>query len=234
LRFHAQTAGCSLTAQQPENNVVRTTLQALAAVLGGCQSLHTNSLDEALALPSENAARLALRTQQIIAHESGVASVIDPLGGSYFLESLTDEVERQAQAIIDEIDRIGGALRALESGYFQRSIADSAYHYQRQVETGEAVVVGVNRYTIEEETSIELSRVDPAIAADQRARLQALRSRRNGENVSACLTRLQDAARGTDNLVERIVDCVEGSCTLGEISDALRSVFGVYQEVVDV
>jgi methylmalonyl-CoA mutase N-terminal domain/subunit len=175
-----------------------------------------------------------LRTQQIIAHESGVTSVVDPLGGSYFLESLTDEVERQAHGIIDEIDRMGGALRALEAGYFQRSIAESAYRYQRQVETGEAVVVGVNRYTIEEETPIELTRVDPAIAADQRARLQALRSRRNVETVSNCLARLQDAARGTDNLVERIVECVEGLCTLGEISDAFRSVFGVYQEVVDV
>jgi methylmalonyl-CoA mutase N-terminal domain/subunit len=234
LRFHAQTAGCSLTAQQPENNVVRTTLQALAAVMGGCQSLHTNSLDEALALPSERAARIALRTQQIIAHESGVASVVDPMGGSFFLEALTDEVEREANALIDQVDEMGGALRALDVGFFQRAIAESAFTYQTQVESGDAVIVGVNRFVSDESTPVDVLQVDPTIAAQQIERVRDLRRRRDIEAVSASLEWLREGARGSDNLVPRIVHCVERECTLGEISDALREVFGVHREVVDV
>jgi methylmalonyl-CoA mutase N-terminal domain/subunit len=234
LRFHAQTAGCSLTAQQPENNVVRTTIQALAAVLGGAQSLHTNSLDEALALPSETAARIALRTQQIIAYESGVTNTVDPLGGSYFLESLTDQLDAQAQAYIQQIDQMGGALRAMETGYFQREISESAYRYQRQVEAGDAVIVGVNRFASAEETPVEILRVDPAIVDAQVARLHALKSRRDSAAVEASLASLAEAARGTDNLVEAMVRCVESYCTLGEISDTLRGVFGIHHERVEL
>jgi methylmalonyl-CoA mutase N-terminal domain/subunit len=177
---------------------------------------------------------VALRTQQIIAHESGVASVVDPLGGSYYLETLTDEVERGAQALLDEIDHMGGALQAIENGFFQRAIAESAYRYQQQVESGEAVVVGVNRYVTDEVTPVEVLRVNPLVAADQVARLADLRRRRDGALVAARLASLQEAARGTENLVERIVECVEGYCTLGEISDALRAVFGVHREFVEV
>jgi methylmalonyl-CoA mutase N-terminal domain/subunit len=187
-----------------------------------------------LALPSERAARIALRTQQIIAHESGVASVVDPLGGSYYLEHLTDQIEQEASKLIAEIDQMGGATKALEQGFFQRAIADSAFRYQRQVELGEAVVVGVNRYAVDEPTPVDVLRVNPGIAQDQVARLRALKDRRNSALVAKRLTRLAEAARGPDNLVERIVECVEDNCTLGEISDALRSVFGVHHEVVDV
>lgn len=234
LRFHAQTAGCSLTAQQPENNVVRTALQALAAVLGGCQSLHTNALDEALALPTEATARLALRTQQIIAHESGVASTVDPLGGSYYVESLTDRLETEALRYLVEIDRIGGALKAIEAGYQQREIAESAYRYQQKVESGEAVVVGVNRFADDESRKVEILRVDPAIAARQVERLQDLKRRRDAGAVRATLQELEAAARGTDNLLEPMIACVEHNCTLGEISDRLRGVFGVHREIVEL
>jgi methylmalonyl-CoA mutase N-terminal domain/subunit len=234
LRFHAQTAGCSLTAQQPENNVIRTTLQALAAVLGGCQSLHTNALDEALALPTERAARIALRTQQIIAYESGVTNTVDPVGGSYFLESLTDQMEEAAQRYLDEIDRMGGALKAIEVGYVQREIAESAYRYQRQVEAGDQIVVGVNRFADDDSQRVEILQVDPSIATAQVERLKALKRRRDQGGVRATLKDLETAARGTDNLVEPMIACLEQNCTLGEISDALRGIFGVHREVVEL
>ncbi len=230
LRFHAQTAGCSLTAQQPENNVVRTTIQAMAAILGGCQSLHTNSLDEALALPSERAARIALRTQQVLAYESGVTNTVDPLGGSYFLENLTNRIEAEAQHYLDEVDRIGGALKAHETGYFQHHVAESAYQYQRKIETEELVIVGVNRFTSDDPSTIDVMRVDPSIAGSQIERLHELKRRRDAASVADALRRLTDSARGSSNLLEPIITCVEQLCTLGEISDALRTVFGVYRE----
>jgi methylmalonyl-CoA mutase N-terminal domain/subunit len=234
LRFHAQTAGCSLTAQQPEVNLVRTAVQALAAVLGGCQSLHTNALDEALALPSAKAARLALRTQQVLAHESGVAATADPLGGSYFLEALTDRIEAEVQCYLDRIDAMGGALPAIESGYFQREIAESAYRYQRQVESGEAIVVGVNAFQDEEPIDVDVLRVDPSIGETQVRRVRDLRARRDVGAASAALRALEERARGSDNLVETMIACVEANCTLGEISDALRKVFGVNRETIEV
>ncbi|HVB97468.1 MAG TPA: methylmalonyl-CoA mutase family protein [Chloroflexota bacterium] len=232
LRFHAQTAGCSLTAQQPENNVVRTTIQALAAVLGGCQSLHTNALDEALALPSEHAARLALRTQQVVAYESGVANTVDPLGGSYFVENLTSQIENEARRLLDDVDRLGGAVKALEVGYFQSQVAESAYQYQRRVENEEIVVVGVNRFADDSSEKIELLQVDPSIALSQVNRLAELKQSRDSAAVDQALNELTRAARGTENLIEPIVTCVERLCTLGEISDALRRVFSVHQERV--
>jgi methylmalonyl-CoA mutase N-terminal domain/subunit len=230
LRFHAQTAGCSLTAQQPENNVVRTTIQALAAVLGGCQSLHTNALDEALALPSERSARIALRTQQIIAYESGVANTVDPVGGSYFLESLTERIEIEVKRYLDEIDRIGGALKALEAGYFQHHVADSAYQYQRKIEAAESIIVGVNRFASDESPEVEVLRVDPTIAGSQVAQLNDVKRRRDAERARTALKNLENEARGAHNLMESIVACVEQSGTLGEISDTLRGVFGVHRE----
>ncbi len=231
LRFHTQTAGSALTAQQPENNVVRVTLQALAAVLGGTQSLHTNSLDEALALPTESAVRVALRTQQIIAHESGVADTIDPLAGSYAIEALTDEIERRAFEYIEKIDEMGGALQAIERGYIQSEIQDAAYRYQQAVERQEQIVVGVNEFiTAERETAfIERLRVDPAIESQARARLAALRARRANANVSALLARLESAAKGTDNLLPLFVECVENYVTVGEICKVLRGVWGEYR-----
>jgi len=234
LRFHAQTAGCSLTAQQPETNVVRTTLQALAAVLGGCQSLHTNALDEALALPTAQTARLALRTQQVIAFESGVTNTVDPLGGSYFLESLTDQIAQGAQRYLDQIDQLGGALKAIEVGYLQREIAESAYQYQRRVESGDQVVVGVNRFTDDDSQPVEILQVDPAIAAAQIERLKDLKRRRDATAAGVALRGLEAAARGTNNLLEPIIACLEHRCTLGEISDALRNVFGVHHELVEL
>src|SRR5262249_20213408 len=234
LRFHAQTAGCALTAQQPEVNLVRVALQGLAAVLGGCQSLHTNALDEALALPSEKAARLALRTQQVLAHEAGVTNAADPLGGSYLVEALTDRLEEAAQRYLDQIDAQGGVLRAIESGYLQREIAESAYRYQQRVESGDAVVVGVNAYLEEEPEAVEVMRVDPAIAAGQVERLNDLKRRRDGGAIERVLADLETQARGSGHLVETRVACVEQNCTLGEISDRLRTVFGVHHEVVAV
>jgi methylmalonyl-CoA mutase N-terminal domain/subunit len=230
LRFHTQTAGSTLTAQQPEVNVVRTTIQALAAVLGGTQSLHTNSMDEALALPTETSARLALRTQQVVAHESGVADTVDPLAGSYAVEHLTDEIERRALDYIEKIDALGGMLRAIETGYVQREIQEAAYQYQRAVETGEAIVVGVNRFRAEEETSVETLRIDPSIERAQVERLRALRQRRDAERVEVSLTLLEEAARGTENLLPRILSCVESYATVGEISHRLRHVWGEYRE----
>jgi len=231
LRFHTQTAGCTLTAQQPELNVIRVTLQALAAVLGGTQSLHTNSLDEALWLPTEESVRIALRTQQIIAHESGVANTVDPLAGSYVVEYLTNEIEHQAQAYIEKIDAMGGVLVAIEQGYIQQEIADAAYRYQQAVEKGERIVVGVNAYQVEEEAP-RLKRlvVDPAVEARQRERLAALRARRDSERVSAMLARVEAAARAPDEmLMPLFIAAVEAECTLGEICGVLRQVWGEYR-----
>ncbi len=236
LKFHTQTGGSTLTAQQPENNVVRVTLQALAAVLGGTQSLHTNSMDEALALPTEAAVQVALRTQQIIAYESGVADTVDPLAGSYVIEHLTDEIERRACEYIERIDALGGALAAIESGFVQGEINDAAYAYQRAVESGEQVVVGVNRFTDERENGAarDILRVDPAIEQMQRERLAALRAGRDNARVRELLAYLETAARGTDNLMPLFVECVEADITLGEICGVLRGVFGEYRPQVSI
>jgi methylmalonyl-CoA mutase N-terminal domain/subunit len=232
LRFHAQTAGSSLTAQQPENNIVRVAIQALAAVLGGCQSLHTNSMDEALALPTEDAALIALRTQQIIAHETGVTNTIDPVAGSYAIESLTNEIESAAQSYIAKIDAMGGMLKAIESGYVQAEIQKAAYDYQRSVERHEQVVVGVNEFVAEEERAIPTLRIDPQIEPTQIARLHALRAKRNPAKVQSALTELSRRAATTENLVPAILNAVEAQATVGEISDTLRQTFGEYQESV--
>ncbi len=230
LRFHTQTAGSTLTAQQPDNNVVRTAYQALAAVLGGTQSLHTNSKDEALSLPTEEAARLALRTQQILAYETGVADVVDPLAGSYYVESLTNAIEERAWKYIQRIDELGGSVRAIERGFMQAEIEQAAYEYQKALEKEETIVVGVNRFTQEEEQRPPLLRVDPEIGRRQAAKLAALRQRRDNERVRQTLNALEDAARGTDNLIPLIIDAVEAYATLGEISDAMRRVFGEQRE----
>jgi len=232
LRFHAQTAGSSLTAQQPENNLVRTAMQCLAAVLGGCQSLHANALDEALALPTEQAALLALRTQQIIAEESGVANTVDPVAGSYAIEKLTDDIEAGARDYILKIDAMGGMLRAIESGYVQHEIQRSAYDYQRAVEKGEQVVVGVNRFQAEQEPSIPTMRIDAEIERGQLARLRALRERRDDAKAQTAIEEVERRARGTENLMPAILTAVEAYATVGEISDALRRAFGEYQESV--
>ena len=232
LRFHTQTAGVSLTAQQPYNNVVRTALQAMAAVLGGTQSLHTNSLDEALALPTEDAATLALRTQQIIAHETGVANTIDPVAGSYAIEALTAQIEKSAIVYLEKIDALGGMLAAIESGYVQKEIQKSAFEYQRAVETKEQIVVGVNEFQAEEERQIPTLRIDPAMEREQVARLKALRSKRNAAKTQAALRELGRRANGGENLLPAILSAVENLATVGEISDALRRVFGEYQESV--
>jgi methylmalonyl-CoA mutase N-terminal domain/subunit len=229
LRFHAQTAGSTLTAQQPDNNVVRVALQGLAAVLGGTQSLHTNSRDEALALPTEAAVRVALRTQQIIAYESGVTAAADPLAGSYLVENLTDEIEARANRYVERIEEMGGSIKAIEQGYFQEEIARSAYAYQRAIESREKIIVGVNEFRIEEDPPQDLLRVDPAIREEQIRSLQKLRRERDAAEVSAARQRLEAAARGTGNLMPLIIDCVEKNVTLGEISDSLRSVFGTYR-----
>jgi methylmalonyl-CoA mutase, N-terminal domain len=229
LRFHAQTAGCSLTWQQPYNNIVRTALQALAAVLGGAQSLHTNSLDEAYALPSEHAVTIALRTQQVLAYESGVAEYPDPLGGSYFLEALTAETERAAKDYIRRIDEMGGMIAAIEAGFPQREIAAASYRYQREVEAGERVIVGVNRFQSADDP-IQVLEIDESSATQQCAKLADLRKRRDNGKVRASLDALRRAAEGAENTMPRILDAVRAYATLGEISDALRSVFGSYQE----
>ena len=230
LRFHTQTAGSSLTAQQPEVNVVRTTIQALAAVLGGTQSLHTNSMDEALALPTESAARLALRTQQVIAYESGVVETADPLGGSYAIEHLTDEIEEHALEYLKKIDTMGGMLRAIETGYVQREIQEAAYRYQKAVEAQEQVVVGVNRFQLEEEPPVNVLRIDPALEQAQVERVRALRERRNTSAVTNALAKLQQAATTDENLLPRILECVEAYATVGEISNTLREIWGEYRE----
>ncbi len=231
VRFHTQTAGCTLTAQQPPNNIVRVAFQALAAVLGGTQSLHTNSMDEALCLPSEEAVRIALRTQQLIAHESGVTETVDPLGGSYFVEELTQEIEKRAEAYIRKIDAMGGAAAAIEKGYVQKEIQDSAYRYQREIEGGQRIVVGLNRFQTEEETPANLLRVDPTLRSAQIERLQALRSERDNDEVARSLSALREAAGGDENLMTPIIAAVKAYATLGEICDVLRGVFGEYQQV---
>jgi methylmalonyl-CoA mutase N-terminal domain/subunit len=229
MRFHTQTGGSTLTAQQPENNIVRVALQALAAVMGGTQSLHTNSMDEALALPTQKAAQIALRTQQIIAHESGVADTVDPLAGSYVIEALTDDIERRAQAYLNQIDELGGALAAIESGFINGEIESAAYAYQQAVESGEQVVVGVNQFVVTDEDEPELLRVDARIELGQRERLAALRAQRDNERVSSLRVQLEQAARGKDNLMPLIVACVDNDVTLGEVCNSLRSVFGEYR-----
>ncbi|MGZ8843874.1 MAG: methylmalonyl-CoA mutase family protein, partial [Pyrinomonadaceae bacterium] len=234
LRFHTQTAGSTLTAQQPEVNVVRTTIQALAAVLGGTQSLHTNAMDEALALPTEDAARIALRTQQVIAYESGVADTVDPLAGSYAIEELTTEIEQRVVDYLDKIDAMGGTLHAIESGYIQREIQNAAYEYQRAIEGDDAIVVGVNRFQSDAESHVKTLRVDPAIEKTQVERLRALRERRDSIATETTLVKLEEAARGTENVLPRILDCVEAYATVGEISNRLRTVWGEYREAVTV
>jgi len=233
-RFHVQTAGSSLTAQSVDNNVVRTTLQALAAVLGGTQSLHTNARDEALALPTPETARLALRTQQIIAYESGVTDTPDPLAGSYVVESLTDEMEVAVQGYLDEIDTMGGAIAAIDAGYQQRQIQDSAYRVQREIEAVERIVVGVNKYSDDESVSAPLQRIDPTLEQEQVGRIEALRAARDEAAWSAALDQLEVVARGTDNIMPAMIDAVKAQATLGEISDRLRAVWGEHRELVTV
>ena len=229
LRFHTQTAGCTLTAQQPQNNVMRVTLQALSAILGGTQSLHTNSMDEAFSLPSEGAVQTALRTQQVIAYESGVGDTVDPLGGSFFLEHLTDEIERRAQAYLDRIDDSGGAVAAIERGFVQKEIQESAYAYQRSVETGDQIVVGLNKFQQEEAPPTDLLRVDPGVRDAQVKDLQTLKADRDGTAVKDALAALRTCAQGSDNLMPPIMKAVQCYATLGEICDTLREVFGEYR-----
>jgi methylmalonyl-CoA mutase N-terminal domain/subunit len=229
LRFHTQTAGVSLTAQQPKNNIVRVAMQALAAVLGGTQSLHTNSYDEALGLPTEEAVEIALRTQQIIAHESGVAESVDPLAGSYYVERMTDEIETQAQAYIERIDELGGARQAIEIGYMQREIQEAAYKLQQEVETRERIVVGVNRYRDEQPSSAQVLRIDPQVVEQQLRRLAEVRKRRDQARVDDALTALSNAANGEANVMPHILEAVEAYATLGEIADTMREVFGEYE-----
>jgi methylmalonyl-CoA mutase, N-terminal domain len=231
LRFHTQTAGSTLTAQQPDNNIVRVALQALSAVLGGTQSLHTNSRDEALALPTEESARIALRTQQIVAFESGVTNTVDPLAGSYYIEKLTNEIEAGAVELLRRIDALGGTLSAIESGYIQRQIQDSAYRAQMAIDANTAIVVGINRYVSDEQSGIDRFMLDPALERAQAARVQRVRASRDDAEWKAALARVADAARGRDNLVPHIVAAVEVNATVGEIADTLRSVFGEYKEV---
>jgi methylmalonyl-CoA mutase N-terminal domain/subunit len=230
LRTHAQTAGASLTAQQPFNNVVRVTIQALAGVLGGVQSLHTNSMDETLALPTEQSVMVALRTQQIIAEESGVANIIDPLGGSWAVEALTDRMEKEAYAYIKRIDELGGMIRAIEIGYPQKEIADAAYRYQQQLDAGEKVIVGVNKYVIPEERPIEILKIDPEVERRQIERVRKIKRERNQALVKEKLGRVHAACRNGENLMPVLIDAVKAYCTLGEISDVYRDVFGVYRD----
>jgi methylmalonyl-CoA mutase N-terminal domain/subunit len=232
LRFHTQTAGSTLTAQQPENNIVRTALQAMAAVLGGTQSLHTNGYDEALGLPTEEAARIALRTQQIVGYETGAANTIDPLAGSYYIESLTNEIEQRAQLYLEKIEAMGGTLRAIEQGYIQQEIQNAAYDFQQGVDRLENVVVGVNRFQSEIEKPIPIQRIDEALEGRQVERLRAMRQRRDKAGWEAAIRGVEDAARDGSNLMPRIIHAVESYCTVGEISDALRRVFGEHQETV--
>ncbi len=230
LRFHSQTAGCSLTAQQPDNNVVRVAFQALAAVLGGTQSLHTNSRDEAYALPTEASVRIALRTQQIIAYESGVADMIDPLGGSYAVEALTLEIERKAMEYIEKIDAMGSAVKAIESGYIQNEIAESAYQYQKEIETKKRIIVGLNRFQVEEEPLRNILRIPPEVERYQKEKLSRVKKKRDDRKAKGALAVLKKAAQGTDNVVPPILEAVKAYATLGEISDTLREVFGEYRE----
>ncbi|HTX73995.1 MAG TPA: methylmalonyl-CoA mutase family protein [Rectinemataceae bacterium] len=232
LRFHTQTGGSTLTAQQPDNNVVRVAIQALSAVLGGTQSLHTNSRDEALALPTEASVRIALRTQQIIAYESGAAETVDPLAGSYYVESLTNRIEQEAQAYLKRVDELGGAVKAIEQGYVQQEIQDSAYRYQMEVEKGERIVVGLNKFQISEPKPEGLLRVDPAVGERQVAKIRELRAQRDGARVKAALATLESAAKGDANLMPPILEAVRAYATLGEVCDVLRGVFGEYRPSV--
>ena len=232
LRFHTQTAGSTLTAQQPENNIVRTAIQALSAVLGGTQSLHTNSFDEALSIPTEQAARIALRTQQIVAYESGVPNTTDPLAGSYFVESITDEIEKRAKEYLDKIDALGGMLKAIERGFVQQEIQNAAYEYQCAVDHGEATVVGVNRFAQENENPVPIQRIDGTLERKQIDRVRALRAKRDSSAWNSTLQGVRDAAQSGENLMPRILEAVEASATVGEISDAMRGVFGEYHETV--
>ena len=229
LRFHTQTGGATLTAQQPLNNISRVTIQTLAAVMGGTQSLHTNGYDEALSLPTEEAARIALRTQQIVAHESGVADTADPLAGSYFVEALTQEVEQKAQEIIDAIDAMGGSVAAIEQGYMQDAISKSAYQYQRKIESGEKIIVGMNQFTSDNESPIPGFKIDDAIRDVQTAKLNQLRASRDAAIAAECIQLIKTAARAGTNLMPPVIFAVENKCTLGEIADALREIFGEYQ-----
>jgi methylmalonyl-CoA mutase, N-terminal domain len=232
LRFHTQTAGCTLTAQQPDNNIMRVTLQALAAVLGGTQSLHTNSRDEALALPTEESVRIALRTQQVIAYESGVADSVDPLAGSFLVESLTDKIEEQATAYIERIDALGGAVEAISRGFQQKEIQDSAYGYQRAIEKDETIIVGVNKFTVEEGAPENLLRVKDEVEVNQKAALAKMKAQRDNVRVKAALAALADAAKGSENLMPYILEAVKTYATLGEIADVFRDVFGTHRETV--
>jgi methylmalonyl-CoA mutase N-terminal domain/subunit len=232
LRFHTQTAGCTLTAQQPDNNIMRVTIQALAAVLGGTQSLHTNSRDEALALPTEDSVRIALRTQQVIAYESGVADSIDPLAGSFLVESLTDQIEAAAMEYIDKIDKLGGAVEAISRGFQQKEIQDSAYAYQRSIETNDLIIVGVNKFTVKNEPMPELLKVKEAVEISQKQSLAAMKSGRDEVAVKGALAKLETAAKGTDNLMPHILDAVKVYATLGEIANVFRGVFGIHRETV--
>jgi methylmalonyl-CoA mutase N-terminal domain/subunit len=231
VRFHTQTAGCTLTARQPMNNIVRVAFQALAAVLGGTQSLHTNSMDEALCLPSEQAVQIALRTQQLIAYETGVIDTVDPLGGAYFLETLTRQICERAEDYIRKIDQMGGAAAAIEQGFIQKEIQDSAYRYQKEIEKNERIVVGLNRFQVEEEKPSNLLRVDPGVRITQMEKLKKLKGERDHERVKRCLARLKQSAEGQENLMVPILDAVKAYATLGEICDTLREVFGEYRQV---
>jgi methylmalonyl-CoA mutase, N-terminal domain len=231
MRFHTQTAGVSLTAQQPEVNLIRTAIEALAAVLGGTQSLHTNSFDEALALPTEHAVRLALRTQQVIAHETGAVNTIDPLGGSYYVEHLTSELERQAYEYFDRIEKLGGVIPAIEDNFFQREIAEASYRYQSEVEQNQRIVVGVNRYQLDDEPEPDLLKIDPTLEQTQIDRVQAVRARRDSRAVEQALARLREDATHQDrNLMEPIMDASRAYVTMGEMCDALREIWGTWRE----
>jgi methylmalonyl-CoA mutase N-terminal domain/subunit len=234
LKFHTQTGGSTLTAQQPDNNIVRVTVQTLAAVLGGTQSLHTNSRDEALALPTEDSVRIALRTQQIVANESGVTEVIDPLAGSYYIEAKTSEIEEAAMKYIEKIDALGGAAKAIDTGYIQQEIMDAAYAYQKSVESGERIVVGMNKYQIEEASPKGLLRVDPAVGEMQKNQLESLKSNRDNARVKETLSALHTACEGTENVMPLILDAVKAYATLGEICDVMRDVFGEYKQTVNL
>jgi methylmalonyl-CoA mutase N-terminal domain/subunit len=232
LRFHTQTAGSTLTAQQPENNIVRTAIQAMAAVLGGTQSLHTNSFDEALALPTEQSARIALRTQQIIAYESGAPQTIDPLAGSYYIEALTNEIEKRASEYLEKIEALGGMLKAIERGYVQQEIQKAAYEYQQAVDRRKAIVVGVNQFQMDDEKAVPIQRIDEALERKQVDRLRALRAKRDRGPWEAAIKGVQDTAGSGENLMPKILAAVEANATVGEISDAMRKVYGEYREAV--
>jgi len=234
LRFHTQTAGVSLTAQQPELNIARTAIEAMAAVLGGTQSLHTNAMDEVLALPTDKAARIALRTQQLLAYETGAANTIDPLGGSYFVEALTDEMERQAEAYFKRIDEIGGVIPAIEAGFFQKEIADAAFRYQSEVEQKRRIMVGVNEFTVDDEEPIEILRMDPGLESQQAERVREVRRRRDQAKATNALNSLRKAAAGNVNLMPYILDAVRAYATEGEIMQAMIEVFGTYTETAVV